>query len=280
MIRKLICCLTGLCLSLACIASVQAQQRIVSTDAAATQILFALGAEAALVGVDVTSTLPPGYREVAGVGYHRALSAEGLLSLNPSLVIGSEQIGPPGVLDTLDAAGVSVLQLPAANTIAALKANIAAIAAATNTGDRIPTIHEQLDTMARDLAAGAASMQRMAFVLSVEPGKLRIAGLDTTGNAFIELLGGQNIAGFAAYRTLSAEAVLELAPAVILVANHEGGSPARVLELNPILRYSKAARSNRIVSVDAANLAAGLSPDAIADASALLASINLEPQPN
>ena len=76
-----------------------------------------------------------------------------------------------------------------------------------------------LDEQAAQLAASALTGERIAFILAVEPGKLRLAGNGTAGAAFINVLGAQNIADFDAYRTLSAEAILELAPSVILVAS-------------------------------------------------------------
>ncbi len=246
-----------------------AQERIVSTDAAVTQILFALGIDGAIAGVDVTSTLPEGYREVPVVGYHRALPAEGLLALNPTLVIGSENIGPPKVLDTLSAAGIAILQLPSAKTIPELQQNISAIARATGDPQRAQAMLSELDRQRMQLATSQLSAERIAFVLAVEPGKMRIAGNGTSGDAFIKLLGGDNIAEFDAYRTLSAEAILELAPTVILVAGHEGATPQRLLEMNAIVRHGPAAKAGHILPVNAANLVAGLSPDAVSDALAL-----------
>ena len=57
------------------------------------------------------------------------------------------------------------------------------------------------------------------------------------------------------------------------MAGHEGNSPARVLELNPILQYVSAARMQQIYKVNAANLVAGLAPDAVTEATSLAARI-------
>ena len=75
--------------------------RLISTDAFVTELLFSLNADQYLVGVDVTSKLPPGYRPLANIGYHRTLSAEAILNLRPTQVIGSEFIGPQEVLLSL-----------------------------------------------------------------------------------------------------------------------------------------------------------------------------------
>ena len=71
--------------------------RIISIGGAITEILYALGFEDRLAGVDATSLYPPAaLRDKPNVGYMRQLSAEGVLGLNPSLVLavqGSGQIG-------------------------------------------------------------------------------------------------------------------------------------------------------------------------------------------
>ncbi|KZX60521.1 hypothetical protein A3709_00130 [Halioglobus sp. HI00S01] len=245
---------------------VHAQPRVISTDGGATQILFALNVDSALVGVDVTSALPEGYRSVPNVGYHRALSPEGVLALQPDLVIGSEHIGPAAVLSTLASADVAVLQLPSPDSVATLKANVQEIAQYTGATDHVAEVISAIEADSQRLAAADLSAEKVAFILSIEPGKLLVAGTNTAGDAFIQLLGASNIGGFDAYRTLSAEALLELNPSLILVASHEGASPARLVELNAILEYGDAAKRGRILSVNAANLVAGLSPGAIADA--------------
>ena len=56
-------------------------------------MLLALGLDASLVAVDVTSTLPEHLSSLPSVGYHRALSAEGIMSLNPDVLAGSMHMG-------------------------------------------------------------------------------------------------------------------------------------------------------------------------------------------
>ena len=269
-----------LAFSLMCLAThpAVAETRIVSTDAAVTQILFALDLDGDLAAVDVTSSLPEGYRELPVVGYHRALPAEGILALNPTLVIGSEHLGPPNVLATLESAGIPVLQLPSAETVAELQQNITSIAEALGDVEKAAPTLADLEQEEALLRASPLAQERIAFVLAVEPGKMRIAGNGTSGDAFIKLLGAKNIAGFDAYRTLSAEAILELSPTVILVAGHEGATPERLLELNTIVRHSQAATSGQILPVDAANLVAGLSPNAVTDAVSISRTLASKPE--
>jgi iron complex transport system substrate-binding protein len=65
------------------------------------EIIWALGAQDKVVGVDLSTTYPPEVKKVQTVGYHRALSAEGILSLHPTAVISDNNIGPSQVVDQL-----------------------------------------------------------------------------------------------------------------------------------------------------------------------------------
>ena len=58
-------------------------QRIVCIGQAYNEMIYALDAQANLVGVDYSSTYPPEIKKLPTVGYHRALSAEGILLCIP-----------------------------------------------------------------------------------------------------------------------------------------------------------------------------------------------------
>lgn len=58
-------------------------------------LAVALGEEQRIVGADRTSNYPPAALQLPQIGYVRALSAEGVLSLKPTLVLGSMTWGRP-----------------------------------------------------------------------------------------------------------------------------------------------------------------------------------------
>ena len=62
-------------------------QRYVVISPIYNEIIWALGAQDEVVGVDLSTTYPPDVKNKQTVGYHRALSAEGILSLHPTAVI-------------------------------------------------------------------------------------------------------------------------------------------------------------------------------------------------
>lgn len=84
--------------------------RIVSIGGAITEILYALGFEDRIAGVDATSLYPPAaLREKPDVGYMRQLSPEGVLGLHPSLVLAVQGSGPKETMDVLEAAKVPLV---------------------------------------------------------------------------------------------------------------------------------------------------------------------------
>ncbi len=78
-----------------------------------TEIIYALGRGELLVGVDSTSLYPPSAQKLAAdIGYVRALSAEGILSLRPDCIIAVEGAGPADVLKLAGEAGIPVIRIP------------------------------------------------------------------------------------------------------------------------------------------------------------------------
>lgn len=248
--------------------SAQAAERLISTDGFVTDLIFALAADAQLVGVDVTSELPANYRPVANVGYHRTLSAEGLLTLRPTQVIGSEFMGPAAVVSALKKSQVTVTQLPMAHTPAQLKQNITTLAQRLA---RDPSsILARMDAELATLAALPLTDRRVAVLLTTDPQKLRLAGRGTSGDAFVQLLQAQNVATFTNYQSVSAESLLALQPQLIVVIGREPTqATSALLRQHAILKNTPAGAQGRIITVDGGALIAGLSPAAITRALAV-----------
>ena len=96
---------------------VEDTSRIVSLGGAVTEIVFALGYGQKVVGVDASSSYPEAVSDIAKVSYHRRLSAEGIISLAPTLVIATTEAGPPEVIQQLRSAGITILILPHEPTV-------------------------------------------------------------------------------------------------------------------------------------------------------------------
>ena len=237
-------------------ARAQTPPRIVSVGSALTEIVYALGAEGLLVGVDTTSQYPAAAQALPQVGYMRALSAEGVLSLKPTLVIATTAAGPATTLDQLRATGVEVIVLPDLYDYDSVIAKIAAVGRVTG---KLAEAEAMIARGRGDMAALTARLAkatgkpRVLFLLSMGGGAPQAAGRDTAADGIIRLAGGANaIDGYAGYRPLTPEAVIASRPDVVLVtrqtAQAMGGAQA-VLD-QPALRQTPAGRAGKVLEFD------------------------------
>ncbi|EAQ98889.1 heme/hemin ABC transporter substrate-binding protein [Congregibacter litoralis] len=245
-------------------------QRVTSTDAAITEIVVALGALDRLVAVDDTSDLPPEGAILPRLGYHRALSAEGLLAQRADLVLASEHAGPERALAPLAAASVALVRLPVAHSVDGLKANIRVISEALDLQEAGRQLLAQIDQQAAVISRHSSLSARRAVLLRESNGELRVAGEGSAGNALLQLLGANNAVDYNGYRTFTAEGLLALNPEVLLIADETLPAAAQWLSGYPLLRYSQAARDQAVVSVDSRALVGGLSLKALSEAERIL----------
>ncbi|OOE98194.1 heme/hemin ABC transporter substrate-binding protein [Salinivibrio sp. IB643] len=253
--------------------SIHASPRIVSAGASVTDLLVELGAQSQIVGIDATSQLQE--KDMPSVGYHRQLAAEGVLSLSPNLLIGSEEMGPAPVLSTLRDAGVQVVTLSSTSTVAALKQRIHTLAELTatqaNAEPLINAMDDQLAKLETRASASNTSTLNGLFLLVHQGRPASVAGADTTPNTLIELLGATNPAAesVTSYKPLSPEALLGFNPDFILVMQRsldQLGGMQGLANAVPLLSSTRAYKNNRIIAVDGRVLVGGLSLNTLDEA--------------
>lgn len=237
-------------------AAQEAPQRIVSIGGAVTEMLYALGQEDRIVGVDTTSLFPPrALREKPDVGYMRQLSAEGVLALSPDLVVMDEGAGPPEAVDLIDAAGVHVQHVPTGHTVDDLAEKMRLVSTAVGRAEdgsvMIDVLRGEFDRLAADLA-DVERKRRVLFVLSLVDGRPNAAGRGTGADAIIALAGGVNVmADVAGYKALSLEAAAALEPDVILVVSRAGESALDDPLAVPALAATPAGQAGAVIRMDA-----------------------------
>lgn len=245
------------------------QQRIITTNAGATEMVFALGLQDQLIAVDVTSVLPKTFQakqDIANIGYHRNLSAEGLLSLRPTVLIGGPHMGPEKTLSTLKQTKVNIIQLTQAQTAADLSANLQQLKQALALPKGLLAIEKSLADNLQQLRHKPLKQKKVAFLLAMDASKLRLAGQGTSADALIQLMGGDNIAQFNNYQTVSAEALLALRPDIILIGGRGSDDKTNLLNNNPSLKLTPAGQKDKIIGFNAGSLVAGLSIRAVQQA--------------
>jgi iron complex transport system substrate-binding protein len=230
--------------------------RIVSVGSALTEIFYALGAENMLVGVDTTSLYPPQAKSLPQVGYMRALSAEGVLALKPTLIMATTGAGPASTLDQLKATGIEVVILPDRYDYDSVVKKIEAVGKATGKVAEADALvaRGRADMKAlSDRLATTPNKPRVLFLMSMSGGAPQAAGRDTAADGIIRLAGGVNaIDGYAGYRPLTPEAVIASRADYILVPRQSVeslGGVDKVLD-QPAIRQTPAGRAGKLLQFD------------------------------
>lgn len=252
-----------------------AQERIISAGSAVTELILALHAEQSLIAVDVTSQLPEG-QQLPKIGYHRRLSAEGLLALSPTKLIGSDEMGPAPVLQQLKSTGVDIEVVNTQANVDGLKARIDQIAAIINKPQEAQQLKSLVDQQVQSLKANQPTNQKkkVLFLLIHEGRAANVAGTDTTPDAIINLAGAINPAAdkITAYKPLSSESMVEMQPDVILVSGRSFeklGGPDAIIKMMPLLAATPAGQNKQIMTIDGAALVGGLGLKSLAEAKRL-----------
>ena len=230
--------------------------RIVTLGGSVTEIVYALGAGDQVVGVDASSVHPDAATETPSVGYFRQVPAEGVLSLDPSLILALDGTGPPAVLDQFRSAGVRTVLVPDTSSVAGAKRKIRRIAGLLGREARadslIRDMEEDLEA-ARALRRRAESTPEVLFVYARGSGSMSVAGTGSSAEAMIELAGGENaITGFEGFKPMSAEAVVGAEPDVILMLTRglESIGGVEGLMEQPGIPLTPAGENRRVVAMD------------------------------
>ena len=266
--RRKTCLQLGAWAALMAVAPTQAAQarRLVSVGGALTEIVFALQANADLVGVDTTSLYPESAQKLPSVGYARSLSAEGVLALAPTHVIATEDAGPATVLRQLSAAGIAVTVLAANHRFEGLLERVRRVGELTGrVAEATAMQHALQQDWARVQAQIKAPAQaqvaerktrpvRVLFVLAHAPQQVLVAGTQTSAQAMLDYVGAINaISGFTGYKPLTPEAVIAAQPDIVLLTEQglqAAGGVDGILKL-PGLAQTAAGRKRRCIALEA-----------------------------
>ena len=239
-------------------------QRLVVISQVYNEIIWALGAQSSVVGVDWSSTYPPEIKDVQTVGYHRALSAEGILSLKPTAIVHDGNVGPPQVMQQLDALKIPTKTFTAKNdSIEGTKALIREMGAYFHKEARAEDLCRKLDS---DMAASLAAVKQYTDhprVVIIHYGRASNIYLTVTGKGgsgdgggagqMIEWAGGDMaLSGKGGMQRLtSPELIAEANPDVILITDYgydKLGSVDQAKTL-PGVAETDAARNGRIYRI-------------------------------
>ncbi|MCO5147947.1 MAG: ABC transporter substrate-binding protein [Aquamicrobium sp.] len=234
--------------------------RVVSVGGSLTEIVYALGEEEHLVARDSTSVFPAEANELPDIGYMRALSPEGVLSINPSVILLLEGSGPPETLEVLGKASVPLVTVPDRFDREGIVQKIGIVGDVLGVADRAEKLAAEVSAdidAARALTADVKDRKKVLFVLSLQGGRVLASGTGTAADGIIGMAGGVNaVTGYSGYKQLSDEALIEAAPDVILVMDRGGDHQTQAGELlaHPAIAATPAAANKKVVRMDGAFL--------------------------
>ncbi len=230
--------------------------RLIVIGGSLTEIVYALGEEKHLIARDTTGNYPEAATKLPDVGYMRALSPEGVLSVGPSAILAIAGSGPPEALAVIAKAGVPFVEVPEGFSADGILAKVRDVGAALGVPDKAEALAQKLAT---DLGAAAAltkdvsARKRVLFVLSLQGGKVLASGTGTAANAMIALAGGVNaVADYQGYKALNDEAIIAARPDLILMMANAGDDTATdaALLANPAVGLTPAGVAKNFRHID------------------------------
>lgn len=229
----------------------QQVKNIVSLGGSVSEIIYELGFLDSLIAIDDSSYYPPTLKDLPSVGYYRSLSLEGLISLQPDVILASEKSGPPQVLKRVADLGINVQQISDASSIESLYLRIKQIADILAVPDRGEVLTQEIRKNLKT-AQTITNNKLKALVLLNRTGQFMAAGNDTTANEILKLAGLENaLANKSGYKTISTEGIAAIAPELIIITSGSlGDASIKEFMAQPGIANTPAAKANRIIAID------------------------------
>jgi len=232
--------------------------RVIVLNQAIAEIVVALGMRDSIIGRDATTTIAS-LADITEVSNGHDISAESVLSLRPSLVIGDTRTGPPEVIEQLRAAGVPVIIAPEVWTLSALPTRVKMIASAlgvSEAGDKLIALSEEAVADALANIGRYGSVPRVAFLYVRGTASVYLLGGSGSGaDELIAAAGAVDVGalnGLASFTPLTAEAIVQADPDVLLVMTRGLDSVGGIdgLLALPGVSSTRAAASRAVIAVD------------------------------
>jgi iron complex transport system substrate-binding protein len=233
--------------------------RILAVDlyGSLAEIVFALGLGDRVVGRDAATTFDAAKDLPLVTPAGHDLSAEGILRLEPSVILTDSTIGPAAVIAQLRDAGIPIVFFDPGRTLDGVPARMTAVAGALGVpragGELAARFVDELDNAA---SSSVDIRPSVAFLYLRGTAGIYLMGGDRAGSDdMIEAAGGTDAGsalGLERFRPLTAEALAAAAPDILLVmtAGLESVGGVDALLRMPGISQTPAASTRRVVDVD------------------------------
>ena len=232
-----------------------AQERIITAGSSSSEIVCALGKCDNIIATDRTSLYPASLQELPSIGYRNDISAEGIISQRPDLVILEENYVREVLLDQLRATNINVVVVGHEGTFESTRNRIQQIAAALNVPDKGEALIRQITADFQVVQKKVESTNYRPRVLCVYNrgrGNMMVAGSNTSFT-LLEFAGAQNaVPDLEGFKPLNAEALIQANPEYILFFEsglESLGGIEEVLKIPGVLQTT-AGKKRQIIAMD------------------------------
>ena len=247
--------------------------RITVAGGSVTEILYFLGSEDKIIAVDVTSNYPEEAQNFPSIGYVRNLSAEGILSLKPSIIIGEDDMGPPSVIDQIKRTGIDIYVIQENHTSEGIIDKIKCIGNILGKKEKTHKLIEDVINPLKnelDIKSNNPNLDnvKVMFILSMDSGTPVVSGKKTSADGFINMTGASNaFKDFEGWKPVGTESIINAAPDFILISNRGAHSYSDLDKISehPSIKYTPAALNGNIIALDGMEML-GFGPRTISSA--------------
>ncbi len=231
-------------------------KRIVSLAPSYTEILFALGAGAQVVGRDEFSDYPAEAKSIPSIGGSMGkYNFEQIAALQPDLVLAS-QLNTPEQVKTLEDLKITVYYLTNPFDLDGLYANLKTVGGLVGKSDAAHALADALQKRVQavvDAASKQTTKIKVFYELdATDPAKPWTAGPGSYIDTMLKLIGGQNVAAGlkSDYAQISQEDLVAGNPDIILLGDGAYGVTPAQVAARPGWSGISAVKNNRIFTFD------------------------------
>ena len=232
--------------------------RIVSIGSSITEIIYFLNSQDQIIAIDITSNFPEDAKKFPSVGYIRNLSAEGLLSTNPSIIISEDDIGPKNIIKQIQDTKTELRIIPEEKTLNGIIQKIQCVSniigkqqeAEKKISSEINPVINKIKEIKKEKDL---SNIKIMMILSTEGNSTVVAGANTSGDSFIKMLGATNIfESINGWKAVTAETILLKNPDYIIIPEKDLHKQSNVntISENMILKETNAGKNNGYIIKD------------------------------
>ncbi len=228
-------------------------QRVVVLANGVAEIIQSLNGQSIIVGRDISST-EDSLSDIPIVTSGHQVLPEKVMSLKPDLVIIDASTGPKAAIDSIKAAGITVIETPESWSLKDLPAKVRAVGRAVGAVDQAELLVDQLNQSLKTSAINNAP--RVAFLYLRGTSSIYLIGGPGSGaDSLLEAIGAVDVGAQnldRPFNTLTAESLAALNPDVIVVMSkglESVGGVDGLLKL-PGVAQTKAGKNSAVIDVD------------------------------